>query len=250
MAALQQYSWLIAIISIAFCFSSFGNGGNDVANAYATSIAARTLKMWQAGILSIVTEFVGAVALGSGVTSTIKNKIMDLDQLAGTLESVRAEGQTVVHCHGVFDLLHIGHIKHFEEAKLLGDLLVVTVTPDAHVNKGPNRPAFNSGLRLQSLASLETVDYVAENKWPTAIETIKMLKPNIYCKGPDFKNHPDDITGKIVEEEKAVKLVGGDIRYTSDITFSSSNLLNRFTEVFSKTQKSFIESQFKYVHPS
>jgi len=83
MAALQQYSWLIAIISIAFCFSSFGNGGNDVANAYATSIAARTLKMWQAGILSIVTEFVGAVALGSGVTSTIKNKIMDLERFKG-----------------------------------------------------------------------------------------------------------------------------------------------------------------------
>jgi len=83
MAALQQYTWIIAVISVAFCFSAFGNGGNDVANSYATSVAARTLELWQAGLLSMVTEFVGAVALGSGVTSTIKNKIMDLDRFKG-----------------------------------------------------------------------------------------------------------------------------------------------------------------------
>lgn len=88
MAALQQYSWLIAIITIAFCFSAFGNGGNDVANAYATSIAARTMKLWQAGILSMVTEFVGAVALGAGVTNTIKNKIMDLDRFKSKPETL------------------------------------------------------------------------------------------------------------------------------------------------------------------
>lgn len=79
---MQQYVWLIAIISIAFCASSFGNGANDVANAYATSVAARTLEMWQVGILSMCTEFVGAVALGAGVTSTIKNNIMDLGRFA------------------------------------------------------------------------------------------------------------------------------------------------------------------------
>tara|TARA_R110002060_G_scaffold72338_1_gene80985 strand:+ start:539 stop:742 length:204 start_codon:yes stop_codon:yes gene_type:complete len=67
MAVLQQYSWIIALISIAFCVSSFGNGANDVANSYATSVAARTLTMPQVGILAMVTEFVGAVALGSRV---------------------------------------------------------------------------------------------------------------------------------------------------------------------------------------
>ncbi|KFY27125.1 hypothetical protein V493_03690 [Pseudogymnoascus sp. VKM F-4281 (FW-2241)] len=76
--SMDQYVWLIAIISIAFCASSFGNGANDVANAYATSVAARTLEMWQVGILAMCTEFIGAVALGSGVTSTIKNGIMDI----------------------------------------------------------------------------------------------------------------------------------------------------------------------------
>lgn len=84
MAALQQYDWLIAIISIAFCASTFGNGANDVANSYATSVAARTLTMPQVGILSVITEFVGAVALGSRVTGTIKNNIIDLNRFAGT----------------------------------------------------------------------------------------------------------------------------------------------------------------------
>merc|ERR1712058_88985 len=80
MAALSQYDWLLAIITIAFCFSAFGNGANDVANSYATSVAARTLTMIQVGFLSIVTEFVGAVALGARVTSTIKNGIISIDR--------------------------------------------------------------------------------------------------------------------------------------------------------------------------
>ena len=80
MAVLAQYDWIIALITIAFCFSAFGNGANDVANSYATSVAARTLTMPQVGFLSMVTEFVGAVALGSRVTGTIKNDIIDIDR--------------------------------------------------------------------------------------------------------------------------------------------------------------------------
>jgi sodium-dependent phosphate transporter len=78
MAVLDKYSWIIALISIAFCVSSFGNGTNDVANSYATSAAARTLTMPQVGILAMITEFVGAVALGSRVTGTIKIDIIDI----------------------------------------------------------------------------------------------------------------------------------------------------------------------------
>ena len=81
--ALSQYAWLIAIISIAFIFSAFGNGANDVANSYATSVAARTLTMPQVGILSMITEFVGAVALGKRVTDTIKNDIIDIGRFDG-----------------------------------------------------------------------------------------------------------------------------------------------------------------------
>ncbi|KAF7681426.1 phosphate permease (pho89 pi cotransporter pho89) [Alternaria burnsii] len=77
--ALKKYDWILAITTIAFLASSASNGANDVANSYATSVAARTLKMWQAGILACFTEFLGAVALGSRVTGTIKSGIFALD---------------------------------------------------------------------------------------------------------------------------------------------------------------------------
>ena len=96
-------------------------------------------------------------------------------------------------------------LKNFQKAKNLGDILIVTLTPDKFVNKGPNRPIFNSNLRLEALASLECIDYLAVNKWETAIETIKCLKPSYYCKGPDYKNKKKDVTKKIFEEEKTVK---------------------------------------------
>ena len=84
MAVLDKYSWIIALISIAFCVSSFGNGANDVANSYATSVAARTLTMPQVGVLAMITEFVGAVALGSRVTGTIKNNIIDIKHFSAS----------------------------------------------------------------------------------------------------------------------------------------------------------------------
>ncbi len=82
--ALKKYDWLLAIISIAFCASSFGNGANDIANSYASSVAARTLTMPQVGVLAAITEFVGAVALGKRVTSTIKNGIISIKRFEGS----------------------------------------------------------------------------------------------------------------------------------------------------------------------
>jgi|TARA_Y100000294_G_scaffold111144_1_gene103022 rfaE bifunctional protein kinase chain/domain/rfaE bifunctional protein nucleotidyltransferase chain/domain len=175
----------------------------------------------------------------------MNSKIKSLEELKLVTADLKAADKKVVHCHGVFDLLHIGHIKHFEEARSFGDVLVVTVTPDEFVSKGPNRPMFTTSLRLEALAALETVDYVAANKWPVAIETIEILQPDVYCKGPDYKDQSNDVTGKINDEEKAVKSVGGEIRYTDDITFSSSSLLNKFGDVYTKSQKSFIQNLLK-----
>ena len=172
----------------------------------------------------------------------MKEKIINLKELSKIFSELRSEGKKIVHCHGVFDLLHIGHIKHFEEAKKFGDVLVVSITPDEFVNKGPNRPAFTTSLRLEFLSALESVDYVVANKWPTAEEIIKIIQPNVYCKGPDYKNHLDDITGKIKDEVDTVKSVGGKIMYTDDITFSSSGLLNRFGNLYSKEQELFIQN--------
>ena len=78
----------------------------------------------------------------------------------------------VVLAHGCFDLLHIGHIRHFQAAKRLGGTLVVTVTPDRFVNKGPRRPLFTEHLRAEAIAALECVNFVAINEWSSAVETI------------------------------------------------------------------------------
>ena len=119
----------------------------------------------------------------------MRNKISTLKELSKIAEIAKLKKKKIVLCHGVFDLMHLGHIKHFQEAKRLGDILIVTVTPDRFVNKGPNRPIFQSQMRMQALSGLSSIDYVAENNWETALETIKMIKPNIYCKGPDYKDH-------------------------------------------------------------
>ncbi len=161
-------------------------------------------------------------------------KIKNLQELAEILTGLRSEGKKIVQCHGVFDLLHIGHIRHFEQAKKFGDVLVVTVTQDKYVNKGPHRPAFPENLRAESIAALDCVDYVAVNNWPTSVETIKLLKPNIYVKGSEYRDARKDFTGKITDEETAVKAVGGEIAFTEDITFSSSSLINKYLPAFPK----------------
>ena len=92
-------------------------------------------------------------------------KINSLDSLAKIVTKFRAKRKKIIHCHGVFDLLHIGHIKHFKEAKSLGDILVVTLTADNYVNKGPNKPFFSDKLRLEAIAALDVVkeEKLAEN---------------------------------------------------------------------------------------
>jgi len=162
----------------------------------------------------------------------IHSKIKVVDELARTLEALRKKGKKIVHCHGVFDLLHPGHIKHFEAAKKKGDTLVVTVTRDEFVNKGPGRPIFNHDLRAQSIAAIECVDFVAVNLWPTATEVIKLLRPHFYVKGSDYAARDGDLTGKIYEEEEAVKAVGGVMHFTDEITFSSSSLINNFLKPY------------------
>lgn len=168
------------------------------------------------------------------------NKILSFSQLEKKIQNLKLRNKKIVLCHGVFDLLHIGHIKHFEEAKNFGDTLVVTITPDEYVNKGFNRPAFNTNLRLEALAALEIIDFISINKWRDAENTIKVLKPNIYCKGPDYKNSKDDLTGKIISEKEAAKKVKAKIKFTQDITFSSSNLINNHIIDYSESQLKFL----------
>jgi len=169
------------------------------------------------------------------------HKIIKLDALANMVAQLKKEGKTVVHCHGVFDLLHPGHIRHFEAAKREGDVLVVTITQDKYVAKGPGRPVFNEHLRAESVAALQSVDYVAINEWPSAVDTIKKLQPDVYCKGSDYVNAKDDVTGKIVEEEEAIKSTGGRIHFTDEITFSSTKLINSHFDVVPDDAREYIQ---------
>lgn len=169
-----------------------------------------------------------------------KCKIKTLDELSKIIESLKKEGRKIVHCHGVFDLLHPGHIKHFEAAKRKGDILIVTLTQDKYVNRGPNRPIFNQSLRAESIAAFECVDFVAINEWATAVETIKRLRPHFYVKGSDYVKKDDDVTGKIYEEEGAVKSIGGVIHFTDEITFSSSSLINTFLTPYPEETREFL----------
>ena len=84
-------------------------------------------------------------------------KIISIENLKKVILKLKDKRKKIVLCHGVFDLLHIGHIKHFEEAKNLGDVLVVTLTPDRFVNKGPGRPAFGEIHRAEAIAALDVV---------------------------------------------------------------------------------------------
>jgi len=183
-------------------------------------------------------------------------KIIELDLLAKNLRKIKNKGKKVVLCHGCFDLMHPGHIKHFQEAKKMGDILIVTVTPDRFVDKGPWRPVFNQSLRADSIAALECVDYVAINKWPIADELLRLLKPDIYVKGQEFENL-EDKTGKIQKEYEVVKEIDAKARFTHEIVFSStkllsqSNVVNNFLNIYPDETKDFLRKfSCKYSFPA
>lgn len=171
----------------------------------------------------------------------IYKKIKKLDELKVIVADLKKQNKKIAHCHGVFDLIHPGHIRHLAAAKKEADVLVVTVTSDPFVRKGPGRPIFNENLRAETLASFSSVDYVAINHAPTATGCIKMLKPNVYVKGQDYENRSKDITGKISEEEAAIKSIGGRIAFTHDITFSSSRLINEHLQVFPRETRNYLK---------
>lgn len=172
---------------------------------------------------------------------TINPKIKTIEELALKIKILKTTGKKVIHCHGVFDLLHPGHVRHFYAAKALGEVLVVTVTPDRHVNKGPGRPVFTELLRAESVAALEAIDYVAINLWPNAVETIKKLAPDVYVKGKDYIDAQKDETGAILLEKEAAASVGCKMHFTDDITFSSSSLLNEYFGIYPEAAQIFLK---------
>ena len=157
---------------------------------------------------------------------SVTAKLKRLDELRSIADRLRKSKKRLVHCHGVFDLLHLGHIRHLNAAKKFGDILFVTLTADRYVKRGPGRPVFNHDLRAETLANLAVADYVAVVHSPTAVDAIKTIRPHFYVKGSDYSNKEQDLTAKIYDEESLVKEHGGKLVFTDDLTFSSSQLLN------------------------
>ena len=178
----------------------------------------------------------------------MNKKIKNSQELEKIVIDSKKSSKKSVLCHGTFDLVHLGHIKHFEDAKKLGDILIVSVTSDEFVFKGPNRPKFKIRQRMEMLSNIQLIDYVIESKSISAIPIIKKIKPNIYCKGPDYKNHSSDISNNISKEADAVRAVKGKIIYTDSETFSSSELLNTFDESITNKERIYLESVKKLIN--
>lgn len=136
----------------------------------------------------------------------------------------RSAGETVALCHGCFDPIHIGHMLHFLESATIADRLIVTITPDAYVNKGPSRPYFSAEQRMVMVAALECVDYCSINLWQNAVETIRRLKPNYYVKGIDYKNAVAT-DPRLYDEYLAVQNIGGVMYFTKSPKYSSTELI-------------------------
>lgn len=134
------------------------------------------------------------------------------------------QGRTVGLCHGGFDLLHPGHIIHFESAKRMGDALMVSVTSDRFVagRKGSGRPVFSEQLRAYNIAALQCVDYVVITDFEKAVPILELLQPSYYIKGPDFI---DKTTPGITAEREAISRVGGEMKYTNDPKLSTTEII-------------------------
>jgi rfaE bifunctional protein nucleotidyltransferase chain/domain len=153
-------------------------------------------------------------------------KILDKNRLLKILLDLRESKKKISLCHGVFDLIHYGHILHFKSAKKLSDILIVSITKDKFIKKGIGRPLFSEIQRLNYLNEISIIDYVYICETKSAEDSIKTIKPNFYVKGPDYKNNLLDNTKKIFLEKKLVQKFGGKIIYTNDEKFSSSKIIN------------------------
>ena len=154
----------------------------------------------------------------------------------------------IILCHGVFDLLHVGHINYFKEAKNLGDILIVSVTSDKFVNKGPGRPAFTIINRIKFLQEINCINYVCVSSSKTAENIILNLKPNFYCKGEDYSSNQIKFDENLKKEITAVKSFGGKFKVIKQPSFSSSKIINdnSYQNLDLKSKKFIEEIRKKY----
>lgn len=158
----------------------------------------------------------------------LKEKIKGISALGKITAQARQKGKIVVFTNGCFDILHYGHVKYLQDAKLKGDILVVAVNSDASVRriKGGKRPIVNELDRSCVIAGLESVDYVTVFDEDTPLKTIEILKPNILVKGSDWgKNNivGADLVLGLKGSVKRIKMLKGR---------STTNLIKKIAETF------------------
>jgi bifunctional ADP-heptose synthase (sugar kinase/adenylyltransferase) len=178
---------------------------------------------------------------------TLEDKVKTLAELADLCAALRAEGKRIVQCHGVFDLLHPGQVRHFEAARAQGDVLVVTVTPDRVAEKRRGRPVFNQRLRAEAIAAFGSVAYAAIAERPSAEDVIRLIRPAVYVKGSDAADAKDDLTGKVGDERRLVEQLGGRIHFITENTFGPSSLLNLHFGVYPEGAQEFLR-EFRRRH--
>jgi rfaE bifunctional protein nucleotidyltransferase chain/domain len=171
-------------------------------------------------------SFVPPRTVSAWSSPTRPEKVCHLDDLVARLEPVRAAGQRVVLSQGCFDLVHLGHVRHFREARGMGDLLVVGVTEDRYVTKGPDRPLFPLSQRMEFLAELETVDYVVASMTATAVPLLQALRPDVYIRGSEYETQRAD-DPRFLEEQRVVAGYGGTVAISHDELICSSTRLQR-----------------------
>ena len=142
--------------------------------------------------------------------------------------------------HGAFDFFHYGHLLHLEKAKSLCDILIVSLTAGKFIKKGPGRPLYDNTQREKIISSLAIVDYVYISENESSVELINELKPDIYFKGSDYIDLKKDYTKKIIKEIKAVKDYKGKVIFTNEKTFSSTKIINNYSENFSHELKNYL----------
>ncbi len=152
-------------------------------------------------------------------------KIHSIESLQAERARLREAEKIVVQCHGCFDIVHPGHIRYLRMARSLGDVLVVTVSADNVVMKGYDRPYIPEDLRLDNLAELGCVDYVAlsEDEWAGPV--LEAIQPDIYVKGREYESKNDP---RFAKEKKIVEAYGGRVVLGSgDVIFSSTEIGRR-----------------------
>ena len=156
------------------------------------------------------------------INKNFSKKILDINTLQKKILQKKKLGKTVIMCHGTFDLVHPGHIRHLHYAKEKADILIVSVTADKYVTKKSLGTYVPEDLRVRNIAALELVDYTFIDQDFKPIDSIKKLKPNFFLKGYEY-NLDLNKNLKTLEEKKALDLVGGKIIFSpGDLVYSST----------------------------